>query len=240
MPHLPHDRLRSVLEARSADDLRRTLGQFAEGLGFEFMSAVWVVDQPTGGATFHAVRQIPPAYLERHSDVASGRRDPVMQFCKTSGLPLVWDRTTYISGREDAMWEEQAAHGLRTGIAFAMHLPHQRHFFFGLDRAAPLPTDSVLDALVAEIVVMSAYAQQAAASLLEPDRPSPVADGRLTPRELESLRWASSGKTAWETGRLLPISERTVVKHLANATAKLGCVRKHQAVAKALRIGLIT
>ena len=47
------------------------------------------------------------------------------------------------------------------------------------------------------------------------------------------------GKTAWEVGAVLGISERTAVLHVNNAMHKLGCVNKHQAVLKALRMGLI-
>jgi DNA-binding CsgD family transcriptional regulator len=61
----------------------------------------------------------------------------------------------------------------------------------------------------------------------------------LTPREVESLRWTMDGKTAWEVGNILGISERTAVLHVNNAMHKLGCVNKHQAVLKALRLGLI-
>ena len=41
------------------------------------------------------------------------------------------------------------------------------------------------------------------------------------------------GKTAWEVGTILGISERTAVLHLQNAMRKLESVNKHQAVLKA-------
>jgi DNA-binding CsgD family transcriptional regulator len=47
------------------------------------------------------------------------------------------------------------------------------------------------------------------------------------------------GKTAWEVGNILGITERTAVLHANNATHKLGSANKHQAVLKALRLGLI-
>ncbi len=47
------------------------------------------------------------------------------------------------------------------------------------------------------------------------------------------------GKTAWEVGNVLGISERTAALHINNATHKLGCINKHQAVLKALRLGLL-
>jgi DNA-binding CsgD family transcriptional regulator len=62
---------------------------------------------------------------------------------------------------------------------------------------------------------------------------------QLTARELEALRWTMDGKTAWEVGAILGISERTAVLHVNNAMHKLGCSSKHQAVIKALRLGLI-
>jgi DNA-binding CsgD family transcriptional regulator len=68
---------------------------------------------------------------------------------------------------------------------------------------------------------------------MQPERPA------LTPRELECLRWTMAGKTAWEVGAVLGISERTAVLHINNAMHKLACVNKHQAVLKALRLGLI-
>jgi len=60
-----------------------------------------------------------------------------------------------------------------------------------------------------------------------------------TPREIEGLCWTMDGKTAWEVGEALGISERTAVLHINNAMHKLGCTNKHQAVLKALRLGLI-
>jgi DNA-binding NarL/FixJ family response regulator len=36
----------------------------------------------------------------------------------------------------------------------------------------------------------------------------------LTPREKECLRWTMDGKTAWELGKILGITEQTAVRHL--------------------------
>lgn len=62
----------------------------------------------------------------------------------------------------------------------------------------------------------------------------------LRPREIECLSWAAEGKTAWEMARILAISERTVVFHLRNAVEKFGVNTRQQAVARAVRLGLIT
>jgi DNA-binding CsgD family transcriptional regulator len=60
----------------------------------------------------------------------------------------------------------------------------------------------------------------------------PVINGvRLSPREMECLRWAAAGKTAWAIGTILGISEHTATFHLANAREKLGVENLRQAVA---------
>jgi DNA-binding CsgD family transcriptional regulator len=81
----------------------------------------------------------------------------------------------------------------------------------------------------------NAEAGQAAAELA-PDEELVVA---LSPRECEALGWAMHGKTNWEISVILGVSERTVKFHLRNAMAKLHARTRAQAVAVALRHGLI-
>lgn len=61
----------------------------------------------------------------------------------------------------------------------------------------------------------------------------------LTNRELEILKWAVIGKTSWEIGRILSISERTVKFHFKNTYKKLDVINRSQAVAKAVSHGLV-
>jgi len=91
---------------------------------------------------------------------------------------------------------------------------------------------------VADLQLFAVHAQEAAQRIMLPATRDSGAPS-LTPREVESLRWTMDGKTAWEVGNILGISERTAVLHVNNAMHKLGCINKHQAVLKALRLGLI-
>jgi DNA-binding CsgD family transcriptional regulator len=121
----------------------------------------------------------------------------------------------------------------------ALHLPEGKHFQLGVDRDQPLPGDRAeLTRIVADLQLFAVHALDVAMRVLIPQGHSEDAP-QLTPRELEALRWTMDGKTAWEVGTILGISERTAVLHLNNAMRKLGCVNKHQAVLKALRLGLI-
>ena len=62
---------------------------------------------------------------------------------------------------------------------------------------------------------------------------------RLSRREVDALQWAALGKNAWEIGRILRISERTVNFHLQNAYKKLAVANRSQALVKATKLGLL-
>lgn len=61
----------------------------------------------------------------------------------------------------------------------------------------------------------------------------------VSARELDCLRWAAAGKSAWEASIILGISQRTVRFHLNSAREKLNCANTTQAVAKAVSHQLI-
>ena len=229
----------SVLQVRSRDELRDEVVRFASELGFDTVAATAVIDHPLARPEFVSVNNTPRAYLESFDDSGRGRVDPVMQHIKRQSVPIVWDQSTYVRQGQGALWEHQARFGYRNGIALALHLPDGRHFILGVDRDQPVPAHKgELTRVVADLQLFAVLAQDAALRLLLP--PPPATDvPALTPRELECLRWTMDGKTAWEVGSILGISERTAVLHTNNAMHKLGCVNKHQAVIKALRLGLI-
>lgn len=203
------------------------------------MAATAVVDVGIGRHELVGVDNTPEAYTDAFRDRAAMQRDPVMQHCKRQSLPIIWDQSTYTSQGLGDLWEEQARFGYQTGIAMALHLPEGRHFIMGVDRDRALPSNKrELTRVVADLQLFAVHALDAAMRVLV--EPSLAQDApTMTPRETEALRWTMDGKTAWELGAILGISERTAVLHLNNAMRKLGCVNKHQAVLKAIRLGLI-
>lgn len=76
-------------------------------------------------------------------------------------------------------------------------------------------------------------------SPIDPELSREGTDIRLGLRELQCLEWCSRGKTNWEIGQILGITERTVEHHIASATRKMASVTRAQAVAEALRSRLI-
>lgn len=62
----------------------------------------------------------------------------------------------------------------------------------------------------------------------------------LTRQELECLRWCKEGKTNWEIGEILAISEKTAEFHLSNAMRKLGAGNRITAVVMGIKRGIIS
>ena len=229
----------AVLQARDREEFRAEVVRFTQRLGFETVSAITIIDRGLGQSEFINIDNTPSDFSLTYGNPELQRRDPVMQHCRRNSVPIIWDQGTYVGTGAGELWEEQASYGYHAGIAMALHLPQGLHFLLGVDRDQALPADpGELQRLVADLQLFAVHAQDSAVRLLvpqvlQPERPN------LTPRELDALRWTLEGKTAWEVGAVLGISERTVVFHVTNAMHKLDCVNKQQAALKALRLGLI-
>jgi DNA-binding CsgD family transcriptional regulator len=229
----------AVLEAKDRDEFRGEVIRFARELGFETVGAVTVVDHPVGDTEFVQVHNTPSAYIDSFNDEASWKSDPVLQHCKRLSVPIIWDQATYVTAGQGEKWEAQAAFGFRTGISLALHMPEGRHFMIGVDRDQALPKDRrEITRLVADLQLFAVHAQDTAMRVLIPENLQ-LERPKLSARELDGLRWTMEGKTAWEVASIMGISERTAVLHINTAMHKLGCNNKHQAVLKALRLGLL-
>jgi DNA-binding CsgD family transcriptional regulator len=69
--------------------------------------------------------------------------------------------------------------------------------------------------------------------------PGPEADGDLTPREREVLALLAEGKSNAAIAEELFISQRTVTTHLSRLYAKLDVSTRTEAIALAVRMGLV-
>lgn len=74
----------------------------------------------------------------------------------------------------------------------------------------------------------------------EPAEVREVCPAALTTKEVECLRWCKEGKTNWEIGEILAISEKTVEFHLGNVMRKLGATNRITAVIMGIKTGLIS
>lgn len=229
-----------IASARDVPTFKRRLGEFAARLDFPLFNATLVVERPAAQPTIVNLRNAPEAFLESSLSEDDARRDPVSQRIRTATSPVLYDQSLYVNHAAGDLWEEQAPFGYASGIAMPMHLSGGRHFIFGVDRPAPLPTDpDHLVRLVADLQLLTVYAQETALRLLLPQTEGVDDTPKLSVREQEVLKWTMAGKSNQVIGQLMNISLSTVNFHLRTAMGKLGVASKHQAAAKAHSLGLI-
>ncbi|MGE4051157.1 MAG: helix-turn-helix transcriptional regulator [Piscinibacter sp.] len=235
-------RLQRFLDVSQSCDVetfeRRLIG-FAHELDFGIATAVLVSAAPGQDPIVVSVGNTPESFREASHNASDVKRDPVIRRLKSLSVPFIYDQDLYVDEGAADLWEQQAAHGYRTGIAVALHLPGHRHFLLGVNREEALPReDEQLTRMLADLQFLAVHAQDAAQRLLVP--PDTELDSpHLTPRELDILRLTRDGKSAWVAGQILGISEHTVNFHLRNIQRKLNTTSKHQAVLVAMRHGLI-
>jgi DNA-binding CsgD family transcriptional regulator len=229
-----------VLHASSVKDFTKQIVEFAQGLGFNTIAAMVVIDHSPTLTEFQTVTNAPGAYLQEFENIEHIPIDPVNQHCKRLSSPIVWNRQTYTSPAEQELWERQAPFGYRSGICFAMHLGRGRHYKFGAnwehDRCESVPG---YKAIFEDLLVFGAHSQAAAFELSAPTRPHPDSECHLTNGELEALRWTMDGMTKWDVGRKMDLSEYDVTLRLQRAMKKLGCSSTYEAVLRAIKLGLI-
>jgi len=63
---------------------------------------------------------------------------------------------------------------------------------------------------------------------------------KITDRERQILNLVSKGKTNWEVGKILDISEFSVRDYLANLSQRLETCNRTHTVTRALHLGLIS
>jgi DNA-binding CsgD family transcriptional regulator len=236
-------RQQDLIEIGQANDLRsfeQGLVRLAGELDFALVSAVMVVEQPGLDPLFVAVGNAPRDYQQSQHDATTSRRDPVMRLLKRLSRPVIYDQKTYVNDNAADLWEQQAHYGYHTGVAVALHLPNHRHFLLGVDRRDALPrNDELVTRLMADLQLLAVHAQDAAQRLLTRAQPALDEPLALTPREVEVLKLTMEGLTAADIADRLLISVPTVNFHVRNLREKLGASSKHQAVLRALAMGLI-
>ena len=80
----------------------------------------------------------------------------------------------------------------------------------------------------------AALAFDAAESLREPKSDSANRGPQLTPRQRDCVALVAQGKSDWEIGQVLGISESTVHKHIEDAKRRFGVSTRVQLVVRSL------
>lgn len=235
MLHINHQ---GVLAARTVDEFRAEIVRFANNMGFGTVDTLTVVDHPGAQTEFICIDNVDRKGWNEATG-ALGHLDPVMQHCRVSSLPIVWNSSNYREPCHQGIYELVSSFGLSSGISTAAHLQGGRHFALCLHSDQDQsPSARQLAQLMPALQMFATHALDAAFRLLLPAGEQ-VDPERLTIMETDALCRVMDGKTREQISDLLNISEANVQRHLRSAASKLRCANEYQAVLKALRLEII-
>jgi LuxR family quorum sensing-dependent transcriptional regulator len=227
--------------ARNVDDIASQLLRHLKQIGAEHVIAgTFPSDQPNRRAQLsHAFFNCwPKEWLSRYLSRGYLVRDPIILRSKANAGPFYWNELAPHIDADPAgrrIVEEAREYGLIEGFSAAIQTLDGQTVGFSLaGRQMEYHPDmgGVLTLIASYAIGRAIVLQQGSCGQNH--------EIRLSAREREALQWASEGKNDWEIGEIMNISEHGADKHMRSARSKLGAINRAQAVAEAIRRGLIS
>lgn len=230
------DFIRQINRARQPDEICNTLLHTVEEFGFQNILAGTI---PVPGASRKRqesnvlLHKWPPTWWDRYFSRGYLFVDPAIRQVLNGTAPFLWSELQPICQGDTAaarVMHEAGDFKLRQGFTVPLVTIDGNvagFSFAGEHIELPREKRGMLQ-LVATFALGRA---------LGIDEPPPRA--RLSRREREMLHWAAEGKTEWEIGEILNVSEHAAHEALRNVRVKLEASNRVHAVAKAIRLGLI-
>jgi LuxR family transcriptional regulator, quorum-sensing system regulator CciR len=230
-PRIVQDFAHASRSARSVVQLRSLLCETAWALGFHHLllqgasGQVWLADLPPGW-----------------NAVAPASGDAVLAAAAQSYAPFLWSdisRLVVLNRPQRDFLDAAHAAGIGAAVAVPIHRPRGAEeagsysVFAGccsflMKNGVPLPLESL-----AAAHYVGALAFDVAEILREPGAAEPRGP-QLTPRQRDCVVLVAQGKSDWEIGQVLGISESTVHKHIEDAKRRFGVSTRVQLVVRSL------
>lgn len=210
-------------------------------LGFDHY-AYWLMWGVDGVRQSYCVHNYPDDWSTHYLQSGYARDDYVGLHGMVSTIPFLWQHLPYryrLTERQSLIFSEAAEAGLREGATVPVHGPGKAKAMLSVASARIAGEDFKLhfEKYRHEVHLMATYAHEKVIALGL--YKAQVGMGALTPREIEILGWTAQGKSRWEAGKILGISEETVKTHLEKARSKLGAANTTHAITIAFMRGLI-
>lgn len=221
---------------RLAEDFPKAL----QALGFRHFACCSHVDPLHPPPHAIMMHNYPAVWARHFSEARLYEIDPVLLRAQRDPVPFFWDavfRAEPITKAQKGVLAEAAGLGLAHGYTAALHLS----WLPGIVRAScsVIPDNNRIDP--GNYPLVDALAMYLYAFLCRTQAPWCMAlPSDLTRRERQCLTLAALGKSDWEIGHILKLSETTAHTHIEQGKRRYGVPTRMQAVILALMSGAIT
>lgn len=243
-PFVASDRLKTALDfietVRHETTMERTLATLRRLVGDYGFDSFLLTGVPRPGSRMDSYVMLSgwnEVWLDHYLKNDYVQVDPIAQHLRSASEPFVWSEAiaemTKIRPIERRVMNEATEIGMLDGLCVPVYDLDGRQSVLSMagQKVDLGPEDRGL------LHLCGIYAQNRVRELIGQDRLDEMP--RLAPRERECLQWIAEGKTTWEISSILSISESTADWYITCASRKLGATNRAQAVALAMRWGLI-
>ncbi|PWB35443.1 LuxR family transcriptional regulator [Pseudomonas sp. SDI] len=232
MSHWKPEVLQELIEERNqqrAFDLALTL---TRQLGMGYLAFGTLSRQATLNPQLVLLSNYPPAWAKSYEQNHYVDADPVLQHCRSSTLPLLWEDEVFNS--TPALWKEAQENGLRYGWSVAAHDARGNASILSVARSTRKISRQEFYDKAARTMWLCNHLHSLMTEHLH--RPPTL---ELSKREIEVLKWSAEGKTADDIACILTLSKSTVNFHIRSCIAKTETSNKTAAAVAAARFGLL-
>ncbi len=244
--HITHRAIGDIGEARSQDELAAVVQHHLSRLGF--MGFTCTSFRAAGGLGVHSLEfsTMPPDFVAAFVESDLLMHDPVTRRARSETGPFFWGEDDHDpqleAHRQIARLRDDL--GVQGGccamISERVGAQASGGMIINASGAAFRVSESILTAVqVIAGQVFWKLGMLRSVRQVGPDTGATPVSPALTERERMVLSWVAAGKSSWEIGRILAISEHTVNSHIERAVSKLGAANRPEAVAKAIVLDLI-
>ncbi len=223
------------------DDWRGQLFKIGNEMGYEstLLAIIPARKAPLEAAVAFLQTNYSAEWRSKYDDEEMERVDPTVSHSATKSIPLIWSPDIFLERRQKEMYEEACGYGLRSGVTLPIHGPKGElgMLCFVSDTK---PDENFQTSALHNMATLSLFRDFVCETAMQFIRQPPVPTVTLTPRELECIKWGAAGKSSWDIAHILNCSEAAVNFHFANIRRKFNTSSRHQAVVRAIRMGIIS
>jgi LuxR family quorum sensing-dependent transcriptional regulator len=187
-----------------------------------------------GNATRHFSLAGPVGWYDYYfkNDLRQG--NPVFRELRRRASAFVWSECANGEAGDARWYKALNEFEMPDGMSIACHGPdgYLGWISFTVERMEISPDER-------RMIALAGLAVHDRARTLAGDLPFDGASGQMSSRERDALAFVAEGKSDWEISVILGVSQTTAHAHVENAKRKLGAKSRAQAVARAVRAGLI-
>lgn len=227
-------------------DLLRAMESIVEGFGFDsFLYGLSTSPRPDKEAQLYVFTTLPLEWMTIYDRKAYVEVDPRIQLVYDNTMPAIWEQRAFRgkSRRTDEFLDDAARFGVCSGVAFTLHLVNHHGIMIAFNSRRseidPARYETIQRSLGDLLLFGHSFHEIFMRTVVERGLPSRMKGAPLSQRERQVLRLLAAGQTSDDVSHQLGITARTVQFHLGSIRAKLDAATREEAVALAIKTGVI-